>query len=366
LKSLFFLLIYFAFSLEAAHALPRTVNVILKDKNDHCDKIGLIAPFRIKDKTFSKGKYILQATDNNEVELFEILERKTLVKQRIIEIIPVTSGVRLAERKYAGILKIRANKFLDITNIVPSKDYVESVVGSELPPHFENEAYKSLAILTLTRLELLGASSTRPETSIVDSTQYENYTGLQAVTPRIKSCVQSVMNKRLFYSGHQAPKVYYHSACAGGTSSAESVFGEGGRGLKYLKGVKCNFCEPSPFWKEKEHNVPRQKFMSLFGGKFPVVEESDQEGRPTRLAFNNKKTSGYKVWLSLGRTFGWGAVPGNKYNFSQSSDPRFVVLRSRGAGHGVGLCQWGANEQAKQGKTYREILKYYFPDCQIR
>lgn len=353
-------------TVETAHALPRTVSVILKDKNDHCNKIGLVSPFRIKDQTFSKGKYILQVTDNNEVEIFEILERKTLVKNRTLEIAPVVHGIRLGERKYAGTLKVRANKFLEITNIVPARDYVESVVGSELPPHFENEAYKALAVLTLTRLELLGASSTRPATSIVDSTQYENYTGLQAVSPRIKSCVQAVMTKRLFYNAHQAPKVFYHSACAGGTSSAESVFGEGGRGLKYLKGVKCDFCQNSPFWNEKEHNVPRQTFLILFAGKFPTIEEIDPKGRPTSLLVNNKKVSGYKVWLSLGRTFGWGAVPGNKYNFSESQDPRFVVLRSRGAGHGVGLCQWGANEQAKQGKTYREILKFYFPDCQIR
>lgn len=360
------MLILFGLTVETAYALPRTVAVILKEKKDQCDKISLVSPFRIKDKTFGKGKYILQATDNNEVEIFEILERKTLVKNRSLEITPVINSIKLGERRYAGILKVRANKYLEITNIVASKDYVESVVGSELPPIFEDEAYKALAVLTLTRLELIGASSTRPETSIVDSTQYENYTGLQAVSPRIKSCVQAVMNKRLFHGSHQAPKVYYHSACAGGTSSAESVFGEGGRGLKYLKGVKCNYCEPSPFWKEKERNVPRQKFLALFGGKFPTVEEADPEGRPTIVAFSNRKTSGYKVWLSLGRTFGWGAVPGNKYNFSDSKDPRFVVLRSRGAGHGVGLCQWGANEQAKQGKTYREILKFYFPDCQIR
>ncbi len=366
MKSLFCLLILLVSSIAPAHALPRTVTVILKDKNDHCAKISLVSPFRVKDKTFNNGKYILQTTDNNEVEIFQILERKTLVKDRTIEILPVTNAIKLNERKYAGSIKVRANKYLEITNIVPVKDYVESVVGSELPPHFEDEAYKALAVLTLTRLELIGASSTRPATSIVDTTQYENYTGLQAVSPRIKSCVGSVMAKRLFYNAHQAPKVYYHSACAGGTSSAESVFGEGGRGLKYLKGVKCNFCQESPFWQEKEHNVPRQKFMTLFAGKFPTIEKQDPEGRPTLVAINSKKISGYKVWLSLGRTFGWGAVPGNKYNFADSSDPKFVVLRSRGAGHGVGLCQWGANEQAKQGKTYREILKFYFPDCQIR
>lgn len=366
MKSLFCFVALFVLFAQAAHALPPTVSVVLKDKNDRCEKIGLVPPFKINGVTYSKYKYVLQATDNNEVDFFQILDRKTLAKNRVLEILPVTNGIRINERKYAGKILVRANKYLEITNVVPSKDYVESVVGSELPPHFANEAYKALAVLTLTRLELLGASSTRKATSVVDSTQYENYRGMETVTPRIKTCVQSVMNKRLFYNGHQAPQVFYHSACAGGTSSAESVFGEGGRGLKYLKGVPCDFCTNSPFWKEKEHQVPRAKFLSLFGGELPVIEESNPQQRPTLVKVKNKRLSGYKVWLSLGRTFGWGAVPGNKYNFSLSSDSGFVTLRSRGAGHGVGLCQWGAHEQAQQGKNYKQILLYYFPDCQIR
>ncbi len=366
MKSIFLLLVLLL-QIEAACALPQTVTVVLKDKNDRCEKISLVPPFKIKDKTYRQFKFVLQATDNNEVDFFQILERKTLAKGRVLEILPVTNGIKINERKYAGKILVRShNKYLEITNVVPSKDYVESVVGSELPPHFEDEAYKALAVLTLTRLELLGASSTRKATSVVDSTQYENYTGMQAVSPRIKSSVQSVMNKRLFYNGHQAPQVYYHSACAGGTSSAESVFGEGGRGLKYLKSVTCDFCQNSSFWKEKEHQVPKAKFLSLFAGEFPVIEKSDPQQRPTVVKVKNKRLSGYKVWLSLGRTFGWGAVPGNKYNFSQSTNEGFVTLRSRGAGHGVGLCQWGANEQARQGKDYKQILKYYFPDCQIR
>ena len=134
------MLIFFVTSIQSAHALPRTVTVILKDKNDHCDKIGLISPFRVKDKTFSKGKYILQITDNAEVELFQILERKTLVKDRSIEILPVTNGIRLNERKYAGTLKVRANKYLEISNLVPANDDLESVVGSELTTHVVDEA----------------------------------------------------------------------------------------------------------------------------------------------------------------------------------------------------------------------------------
>jgi len=33
----------------------------------------------------------------------------------------------------------------------------------------------------------------------------------------------------------------------------------------------------------------------------------------------------------------------------------------RGWGHGVGLCQWGAIQMGKEGKSYRQILAHYYP-----
>jgi stage II sporulation protein D len=43
-----------------------------------------------------------------------------------------------------------------------------------------------------------------------------------------------------------------------------------------------------------------------------------------------------------------------------------VVLRGRGSGHGVGMCQWGARGLAASGWTYREILAHYYPGTEIR
>ena len=37
----------------------------------------------------------------------------------------------------------------------------------------------------------------------------------------------------------------------------------------------------------------------------------------------------------------------------------------KGLGHGLGLSQYGGNELAKKGKTYQEILFFYFPDLCI-
>ncbi len=43
-----------------------------------------------------------------------------------------------------------------------------------------------------------------------------------------------------------------------------------------------------------------------------------------------------------------------------------VVFEGHGWGHGVGLSQWGAYEMAVQGKTYTEILKFYYTGVEIK
>ena len=42
-----------------------------------------------------------------------------------------------------------------------------------------------------------------------------------------------------------------------------------------------------------------------------------------------------------------------------------VILRGRGWGHGVGLCQIGAANMAAHGHTYQEILDFYYPGSEL-
>ncbi|MFM7723992.1 MAG: hypothetical protein ACKO7O_04295, partial [Bacteroidota bacterium] len=51
--------------------------------------------------------------------------------------------------------------------------------------------------------------------------------------------------------------------------------------------------------------------------------------------------------------------------FSVSLEENQVVLKGKGYGHGVGLCQEGAMNMAKKGYAYAQILGYYFPDFKL-
>ena len=44
----------------------------------------------------------------------------------------------------------------------------------------------------------------------------------------------------------------------------------------------------------------------------------------------------------------------------------FLVIEGYGAGHGVGLSQWGAKAMAEKGASFRKILKHYYRGVQIK
>ena len=43
----------------------------------------------------------------------------------------------------------------------------------------------------------------------------------------------------------------------------------------------------------------------------------------------------------------------------------FPLPEGQGAGHGAGLCQWGAKILAERGASYREILSHYYPGSEL-
>jgi stage II sporulation protein D len=42
------------------------------------------------------------------------------------------------------------------------------------------------------------------------------------------------------------------------------------------------------------------------------------------------------------------------------------VYAGRGYGHNVGMCQYGVQGMAREGKNFRDILRFYYPGVEIR
>ena len=63
--------------------------------------------------------------------------------------------------------------------------------------------------------------------------------------------------------------------------------------------------------------------------------------------------------FGVGRELGWDTIRGDRYEIHVTNG--HVVFEGTGSGHGVGLCQDGAEQMGLGGSSYREILAFYYP-----
>jgi stage II sporulation protein D len=268
----------------------------------------------------------------------------------------------LNQRRYHGEILIKAERdgALAIVNKVSLKDYINEVVASELPPGTPGEALKAQAILAQTLL-----LNRRRQNELGDSTEEQSYLGAAAERPEVNFAVRTVLGKHLYFQGIPAV-VYYHSTCAGGTSQAAEYFELNPGSLPYLGHVACDNCQRSPFWQVTRKEIPSAVFEKVFGSGLPTIVKHDSAQRALSVRLSNGELlSGYQFWLRLGQSLGWDKAPGTRFSLKRGAN-NMIVIESTGAGHGVGLCQWGASELARRGKNCADLLSYYFPSCQVR
>lgn len=280
-------------------------------------------------------------------------------------------------RHYRGRIFVTASSGkLNIVNEVDTKSYITSVVGSESLPEFPLEALKAQSVLASTVL-----ARQRSNMQLGDTTNVQAYLGSDYERPLVKQAVAAVFGQKLETSNGTTPAVFYHSTCAGGTSDEREVFSgkllnDAARkpvsSCRTATRVKCKYCQDSPFFKAHRVQISADELRRKVGYVPLTIDVKDAEDRPLSLsvekvnrAGGDSKTvsiSGYDLWLKLGQGLGWGAVPGMRYAIEPGP---VVTITSTGAGHGAGLCQWGACGMAKAGKNYKEILHYYFPLAQV-
>ncbi|SKC58623.1 stage II sporulation protein D [Maledivibacter halophilus] len=157
----------------------------------------------------------------------------------------------------------------------------------------------------------------------------------------------------------------YHPTCGGSTENSENVEDYN---VLYLRKVLCNYCTSSPYWenfKDVSIDEIEEKFNIKLGKTSPINEanidniieviERDEEGRVKKIKLGDKVFKGTEFCKCLGldsTRFGWR--------------PTALRFETRGKGHGLGLCQYGANEIAKQGQKAEEILRYYYTGIDIK
>jgi stage II sporulation protein D len=282
------------------------------------------------------------------------------------------------------ILRISEPNQLQAINTLPLESYLWGVVGAEMHSYWESQALQTQSIAARTYALYAKKRYGKDRNWDVTCTQANQvYRGLSAETATVRIAVYKTRGMVLVCRTQQGQwdifPSYYSSNCGGHTEGSQPVFGET---FSALQAVECPWCQ----------NIAKARFRN-WGPVEYSIEEIHQKlvGRYPSLAEKLGKIVAVEIVRtgSLGRVTGMSLTGSNgKKDFVRGEDFRlaldssglklksaifsmkregivYVFGNGQGFGHGVGLCQTGAEYLAREGKTYQEILAWYYPDATI-
>ncbi len=267
---------------------------------------------------------------------------------------------------YRGTIEIHGSmgKLLAI-NVVKMDEYLYGVIPSEISSGWDMEALKAQAVAARTYTYYHLMNSRDLPYDLDATSNFQVYGGLSVETEKTRKAVDDTSGEIAVYNGKPIV-AYFHSTCGGVTSEARCVWS--GSDLNYLKAIKCKFCGESPYFSWKEHITLYEikRCLSLkYKGIGPVSGIS--------LKKNGKRVTSVNITHRNGLI----KLSGNDFRllfpekrikslyFDAQKTNNGLVLFGHGWGHGVGLCQWGANGMALKGAKYKDILKYYYKGISI-
>ena len=277
-------------------------------------------------------------------------------------------GQEKALLQVSGLVRlIRRGKGLLIVNHVDLEEYVKGVVPAEVNSSWHHEMLKAQAVAARTYALYQHMLSLSRDYDVAASTQDQVYRGRHGINERVEQAVESTRGVVVTY---QNAPIYaaFSSTAAGLTEDATVVWL---KDLPYLKGVECPFDLASPYyqWKRSfkvetlESNLRQLGFdVGTIATLTPLAHS--RSGRVATLRLLHSKGELILRGEELRRAVGYTVVPSTQFTIDSVGEE--VMISGYGAGHAVGLCQWGAKELAELGYPYTSILLYYYPGTELR
>ena len=356
-------------SSQAASDGPSTVRVriLSSEAPSEVSVHSVGSPLRVEVDGEAVGQVTGSARLRQSGAEVELVGGGLTARGRHIRLLPgpvrVQSG--RTDRVYAGRLDVSAGRGLQLVNHVPLTDYVASVVAGEYP-FAESEGVKAQAVLARTyALRRLDPSAPY---DLEDDQRAQVYKGQGVVTPRSLEAARATSGEVLTYRGELAEALYYSSS-GGHTADNETVWDTAP--VPYLRGVPDPYDASSPdhTWQTSARRDDLHRALSnAFGGRVTnvTVDRRSAEGRVLRLRVDGGRReiiSGTEFREAVNAALGFRTIRSTR--FEVSSDGDRYVFDGRGFGHGVGMSQYGARGLAQAGRSYREILAYYFQGADV-
>jgi len=294
--------------------------------------------------------------------------------------------IKYNDNSYMGSLRVVENRgSVKIINFVDVENYLKGVIAKEMPLGKGNENFEALKAFTICArtYTLMKMNKGNLLYDIFPDTRDQVYGGSTAEHNISNRAVKETEGLILLFDGKPAT-VYYHSTCGGTSEKVENVFPQ--KPKTYLTSIKDGFnpyCKISPRFEWEEIYTQQQFIEQLYNAKlidskkyFSVevnVANRFASGRVDDLEIIIEGERGMEEVHLYGNEIRSKIRTPNKNQLLWSTQFNIrmmpndnIVIKGKGFGHGVGLCQWGAIGQSRQGIDFEQILNHYFPGTNLR
>lgn len=276
-------------------------------------------------------------------------------------------NISLNGKKYRGEVRFykETDGSITVINTLPLEEYLVGLVASEMPMDWPNEAIKAQSVAARTYAMFQKQGRAHLNYDVEATTVDQVYEGVPQNDERVREAVESTNGEILTLRG-KLFKAFFHSTCGGQTETALNVWNEANN----FHIVHDNFCAKSPHssWtftlgKNILATKLREAGFSAKTIRKISVEKQRNNPRAASVIIDTGEQTIYLQGNDFRRIVGYEKLKSTWFNIRLVG--LNVVFEGKGYGHGVGMCQWGVKGMAESNKSYRDILKFYYPWARI-
>lgn len=287
--------------------------------------------------------------------------------------------LRKADFYFPGEIRLSGSSVgIDVVGYFDLEDYVEGVLGSEIPLSWPIEALKAQAIAA--RSYVLAVQKKRQKLSydVENTIEDQVFKQIKNIVQNKKTTTQAIAHEAVMATkglyiaerSGQFVKAYYHSDCGGMPSSEKNVWGYG-TGVEYVSNHACPQQKTKSWSLKLSKNEIQRKVSRIVALRaqqkivqvMPIKNNENERSYFIQIVLNDgsrRKISAHRFREVIGfdrlRSTNFEVVNhGSQYEFT-----------GRGWGHGVGLCQWGALRLAESGQNAKAIIGFYYPNRSVQ
>lgn len=276
----------------------------------------------------------------------------------------------------AGASSEEAESDIYVSNItvlgnekIPLEVYVADKLARSIDSDFEIETLKAQAVLIRSSLLASEENWKSSKRICVEDKEY----GSSPISENMWQAVSDTSGVCLLWEDKPTSGAYFAVSNGATRNGEELSLTE----YPYLKSVDCSrdFLSEDFISSERYEEGEFERIWQQIPGLSLSDEEiQKKEKLVSETALNEfhiyRDSTGYVLYIEANGKCVSGEQFRNAFllssaSFQMEKEETQIVFTVKGAGHGLGMSQFAANEMAREEEDYVEILKYFFRDVTI-